>query len=245
METFDWTSPADTPADVTFKALCGSGYGAPILSATSAVMTGVFTATCGETTDGGAAFAACTGSRVYDSTKAATTSPSDAACCKAAAAAGTVTHTGYLVDLYCWDKPNHMAIDGANLGTEPEQHTVHCLRDVQRCIDGGYALLEKKAGATSYSLKYKLDATGNANILKLIKTTKSIANFQVTATGTASADGLTLNGATFVEGGGDTLGFPRTLIKGAAGLTLDRVLEANGKGGYGGPRYRLYHFIYI
>ena len=115
-----------------------------------------------------------------------------------------VTHTGFLVDLYCWDKPNHKGVDGANLGTEPEQHTVHCLRDIQRCIDGGYALLEKKAGATSYSLKYKLDATGNANILKLIKTTKSIANFQVTATGTASADGLTLNGATFVEGGGET-----------------------------------------
>ena len=190
----------------------------------------VFVATCGETTDGGAVFAACTGSRVYDSTKAATTSPSDATCCKAAAAAAAVTHTGFLIDLYCWDKPNHMAIDRANLGTEPEKHTVHCLRDVQVCIDGGYALLEKKAGATSYSLKYKLDATGNANILKLIKTTKSIANFQVTATGTASADGLTLNGATFVEGGGGTLGFPKTLIEGAAGLSLDRVLEANGKG---------------
>jgi len=40
------------------------------------------TATCGEITNGGAAFASCTGSRVYDSTKAAATSPNDANCCK-------------------------------------------------------------------------------------------------------------------------------------------------------------------
>ena len=39
-------------------------------------------ATCGEITNGGAAFSSCTGSRVYDSTKAATTSPNDANCCK-------------------------------------------------------------------------------------------------------------------------------------------------------------------
>ena len=43
-----------------------------------------FVATCGEITNGGEAFASCTGSRVYDSTKAAATSPSDANCCKAA-----------------------------------------------------------------------------------------------------------------------------------------------------------------
>ena len=41
-----------------------------------------FVATCGVITDGGGAFASCTGSRVYDSTKAATTSPDDASCCK-------------------------------------------------------------------------------------------------------------------------------------------------------------------
>lgn len=42
----------------------------------------VFSSTCGEITAGGAAFDSCTGSRVYDSTKAAVTSPSDANCCK-------------------------------------------------------------------------------------------------------------------------------------------------------------------
>ena len=150
----------------------------------------------------------------------------------AAAAATTVELTGYLVDLYCWDKPNHMAIDGANLGTEPEKHTVHCLRDVQACIDGGYALLEKKAGSASYSLKYKLDATGNANIiLRLIKTTPSIANFQVTATGTASADGLTLNGATFVEYTSSSPP-PAKTPSGNGGRTF--VDFYNGAGGAGG-----------
>ena len=41
-----------------------------------------FTPTCGETTDGGGAFASCASGRVYDATKAAATTPNDANCCK-------------------------------------------------------------------------------------------------------------------------------------------------------------------
>jgi hypothetical protein len=50
--------------------------------------TGPFTATCGETTEGGGAFAdsSCTENRVYDSTTSAATTPNDANCCKAASA---------------------------------------------------------------------------------------------------------------------------------------------------------------
>ena len=69
-----------------------------------------FTATCGEITDGGAAFTACkcisaknaagvsvNTCRVYDSTKAAATPPSDAACCKTAEckAGTTFSVSGY------------------------------------------------------------------------------------------------------------------------------------------------------
>ena len=41
-----------------------------------------FTPTCGETTEGGGAFASCTSQRVYDSTKASASSPDDTSCCK-------------------------------------------------------------------------------------------------------------------------------------------------------------------
>ena len=55
-----------------------------------------FVATCGEITSGGGAFAdsSCTSGRVYDSTKAAATTPNDANCCKAVSAGtgpGTAT----------------------------------------------------------------------------------------------------------------------------------------------------------
>jgi len=108
-----------------------------------------------------------------------------------------VAVSGFLVDNYCWNKPNHLAIDGAKLGTAPQDHTVHCLRDVQECIDSGYAILEKPAGASEYQVKYKLDAVGNANALKVIKATKSVKDFFVTAYG-VPADGV-LTDATIVE----------------------------------------------
>ena len=38
-----------------------------------------------------------------------------------------ISYTGFLVDLFCWDMPNHIAIDGANLATNPAAHSVHCL----------------------------------------------------------------------------------------------------------------------
>ena len=38
-----------------------------------------------------------------------------------------VTYTGYLVDLFCWNMTDHIAVDGANLVTEPEKHTVGCM----------------------------------------------------------------------------------------------------------------------
>ena len=54
-----------------------------------------------------------------------------------------VTHTGFVVDLFCWDMPGHVAIDGADLDTSPEDHTVHCMRDIQQCRDNGFAVLRE------------------------------------------------------------------------------------------------------
>ena len=38
-----------------------------------------------------------------------------------------VSYTGYLVDLFCWDMTDYIAVDGANLATNPEKHTVGCM----------------------------------------------------------------------------------------------------------------------
>ena len=57
---------------------------------------------------------------------------------------------------------HHRGLDGAVLDTNPEAHTVHCLRDIAVCRAGGFAILEKPAGATTWSIKYRLDATGNS-----------------------------------------------------------------------------------
>ena len=74
-----------TAGDMSVHALCGGSGATPLYLATpltGTIVPAPFVATCSEITDGGGAFASCTGSRVYDSTKAAATSPSDANCCK-------------------------------------------------------------------------------------------------------------------------------------------------------------------
>ena len=76
-----------TAGSMSVHALCGGSGATPLYLATpltGTIVPAPFVATCSEITDGGGAFASCTGSRVYDSTKAAATSPSDANCCKAA-----------------------------------------------------------------------------------------------------------------------------------------------------------------
>lgn len=103
--------------------------------------------------------------------------------------------TGILTDILCWDRV--VGLDGANMQTEPEKHTVHCLRDIPACIESGYGVLEKPDGADKYVLKYTLDETGNKNALELLGKTTARANFVVTVTG--EADGAMLSSATIVE----------------------------------------------
>jgi titin len=70
-----------------FKVSATNSVGTSTPSAVqTATPTAAFFATCGETTSGGVAFAdaECTGTRVYDSTTATATNPSDSTCCKAA-----------------------------------------------------------------------------------------------------------------------------------------------------------------
>lgn len=76
--------------------------------------------------------------------------------------------TGYIIDNYCWDFPNHRGIDGAQLGTAPQTHIIHCL---PACAHGGFAVLEQLPtpanDGSTYGIKYQLDAKGNALLVQL------------------------------------------------------------------------------
>ena len=54
---------------------------------------------------------------------------------------GTVqTLFGIPADRLCVEERN--ALDGADMLLEPTEHTIHCMVDIQRCIDSGYCLLQ-------------------------------------------------------------------------------------------------------
>lgn len=128
------------------------------------------------------------------------------------AAASTVTFTGYVTDNLCFDKCqvafngqpgsgcDKCALDKTNVITNPEDHTVHCIRDVKACIDSGYSLLQNAgtAAAPDFQIRLKLDDAGNSEVFKLIETTQLHAGLSVVATGTDNGDGV-LRGATFTQ----------------------------------------------
>lgn len=109
--------------------------------------------------------------------------------------------TGYVVDNYCWDKPNHQGIDGALLGTAPETHVLHCLTWTP-CIPGGYTMLEALSepadDGSTYMSKYQFDDNGDKLVVmwvnKEMMRAGDDADFDEkwTATGTLDADGVTI-----------------------------------------------------
>ena len=106
--------------------------------------------------------------------------------------------TGYLIDNLCWNRPGHVAIDGAQLETRPQDHYLHCLL-LSICKSDGYALLEEydDAGTQKFRIKYQLDAPGNAMAIQLFEAEiqKGDRRFgdQVTVVGELGMDGMTIS----------------------------------------------------
>ena len=99
--------------------------------------------------------------------------------------------THFRIDMFCWEKPGHLAIDGSRLADAPQEHTMHCLRDPPRCRRGGYGVLRSGPGAGSnFELAYTFDAEGNRLALALVDSSPTIDNVTVTVTGTARSDGV-------------------------------------------------------
>jgi hypothetical protein len=112
------------------------------------------------------------------------------------------TYSGHVVDFYCLSltRTGGTAIDGSDVVLEPQEHTLHCLRDVPQCRDGFY--LAEKDSSGEYQIKFQLDDESYTNVLALMDTfpkgsDRDMMQFTVTATGMHGGDGV-LRGATFV-----------------------------------------------
>lgn len=111
--------------------------------------------------------------------------------------AEAVTVTGILVDKWCWNTLNGVALDtGANLVEDPTDHTVHCLVEVPRCRDSGFVIVYQKDGTGDYEIQYELDEPGNERARDLLLLVPEADRFvatgyEVTVSGT-STTGSTL-----------------------------------------------------
>lgn len=87
--------------------------------------------------------------------------------------------TGYLSDVACATKG--IAVDGTNLATHPEKHTVACMKS-PGCMASGYGILIKaKTGEYTF---VKFDQKGNEMAKKLLETTKKTNNVKIKVQGT-------------------------------------------------------------
>jgi hypothetical protein len=91
--------------------------------------------------------------------------------------------SGYLIDKFCWERPNHVGIDGTNLQTSPQNHKVYCLRDIQAC-KSGYLLLQQQPNQL-YAPKCYFDTNGNNLVQNYIQSKDGqISNVLVDVTAT-------------------------------------------------------------
>jgi hypothetical protein len=96
---------------------------------------------------------------------------------------------GFLADRLCVERVN--AFDGANMITNPQAHTVHCLRDIKACVDSGFTVLIHTPGQTAYGPMYNFTANGNNMALNYLNgKDEDTDNVIVTVNGTFLASGL-------------------------------------------------------
>lgn len=96
--------------------------------------------------------------------------------------AGNEEFTGYLADNRCIDKG--VSADGANMKTNPEDHTVMCAL-MQPCIDSGFAVMVKN-GSGEFDV-YKLDKKGNKMAVEFLEELDRGDDINVQITGSLKA----------------------------------------------------------
>ena len=98
-------------------------------------------------------------------------------------AGASETFTGYLADNLCIESGT--AADGANMRTNPEDHTVMCAL-MKPCIESGYSVMVKD-GSGGFD-NYMLDKKGNKKAVEFIKNMHREADIYVHVTGTLKGD---------------------------------------------------------
>ena len=97
--------------------------------------------------------------------------------------AGNETFTGYLADNLCIESGT--AADGANMRTNPENHTVMCSL-LNPCVESGYAVMVKN-GSGGFDI-YKLDKRGNKKAVEFTKNLDREADIYVQVVGSLKGD---------------------------------------------------------
>jgi hypothetical protein len=86
----------------------------------------------------------------------------------------------YLLDVDCANKA--ITDDGTNLRTNPENHTVACLKKPS-CMASGYGVIIRNKETGKYDF-YKFDEKGDELARKLLETTKKTDNLRIKVRGT-------------------------------------------------------------
>jgi len=92
-------------------------------------------------------------------------------------------HTGYLADVLC--AKNGKSAANFNLLTNPEKHTVACMK-MPPCVKSGYGIFMKD-GAGRYAF-FKFDGKGTELAKELLDKTKRADNMSVKVTGELVGD---------------------------------------------------------
>jgi len=99
---------------------------------------------------------------------------------------------GYLVDNLCWDMPNHIAIDGADLANDPAAHSHKCML-LPQCVASGYSIITPDPDTGVYQLWANLSAV-NASAYNFVSNSNKTNNFLVTVSATVCMDNKQLTG---------------------------------------------------
>lgn len=130
--------------------------------------------------------------------------------------------TGFVIDFECWNKPNHIAIDGADLVTEPEKHTAHCLL-LSVCKKSGFFLYDTVGNSTTYTNVGTLDADGNNKMITYLESRDVdhtvYVSLEATVTTTAN-NAVMLTGVSNIAGKSWRGGDPNSASSNAASLLV-------------------------
>jgi hypothetical protein len=95
----------------------------------------------------------------------------------------TVSYAGYLVDVTCGTMGKGM--DGANLATNPEDHTLHCL---EVCAASGFGVMTYNEDVETYYF-IPFDDSGNEDALAVMNSMTEDMAIPITVTGVLN-DGI-------------------------------------------------------